>query len=81
MRNEPTLDAYSVWDRIVYMFTCGSLTRESDKLVAISGLAAKMQTFIGGEYLAGMWRGHLAYQLLWQVRRVINDVPRTRPSE
>ncbi len=82
-RMQPQLasNAYKLWGRIVYAYTSGALSRESDKLIAISGIAARMREVIDDEYLAGMWRRHLACQLLWQVRRLEKHVPRTRPLE
>ena len=74
---DPSLNAYTVWTSIVYMYTYGRLSRESDKLVAISGLAATLQTCIGGEYLAGLWKKHLAGQLLWCVGATVQS---TRPQ-
>ncbi|MCJ1418445.1 hypothetical protein MMC32_004793 [Xylographa parallela] len=81
MQTQIASNAYKLWGRIVYAYTSGALSRESDKLIAISGIAARMREVVDDEYLAGMWRRHLAYQLLWQVRRLEKHVPRTRPLE
>jgi hypothetical protein len=76
---------FSMWNSIVYNYSSGALSHEEDKLIAISGLASVIQedpgTEDGGGYIAGMWRNHLASQLLWQVRRLEKPVPRTRPVE
>jgi len=82
-RMQPQLasNAYRLWSRIVYGYTGGALSYESDKLIGISGIAARMQDVINDEYLAGMWRRHLACQLLWQVYRLEKHVPRTRSLE
>ena len=52
---------------VVSKYTYRRLTYRSDKLVAISALARHVhETFGSGvEYLAGLWRVHLPYQLLW----------------
>jgi len=81
MAPDSSLDPFNVWDMIVGRYTSGALTHESDKLIAIAGLAAKMENEIGGQYLAGMWRNHLAYQLLWQARGQTATTSRTRPPE
>ncbi|MCJ1403056.1 hypothetical protein MMC11_006279 [Xylographa trunciseda] len=81
MQTQLASNAFKLWGRIVYAYTSGALSRESDKLIAISGIAARMREIIDDEYLAGMWRRHLAHQLLWQVRRLEKHVPRTRPLE
>lgn len=53
------------WASIVGKYSVTSLTKGEDKLVAISGIAKRMQGFLNDEYLAGMWRRNLAPQLLW----------------
>lgn len=78
MMAAPTLDAFSVWSRIVGRYTTGQLTYQTDKLVALSGLAVEMHKHIQSQYLAGMWRKHLAYQLLWKVREIQWVVNRSR---
>lgn len=78
---DPSADAFSIWDKIVREYTSGQLSYQKDKLVAVGGLAARVEEEIGSEYLAGLWRTHLAFQLLWQVYRLRWDTPRSRPSE
>ncbi|KAL9592021.1 MAG: hypothetical protein Q9179_007137 [Wetmoreana sp. 5 TL-2023] len=68
-RSSPNLHAYHVWKKIVTAYTAGELTVASDKLVAISGLAKNMQISLQDEYLAGLWKGTLASDLLWKVNR------------
>ena len=80
MAVDPTLDAFSVWDRIVERYTIGQLTYSTDKLVALSGIAAEMHKHTQCQYLAGVWRKHLAYQLLWEVRGIQWLVSRTCPK-
>ena len=47
-----------------------SLTFESDKLPALSGMARQMQRYLNNsgknEYLAGLWRGNLLSDLCWE---------------
>ncbi|KAK8069408.1 hypothetical protein PG994_006024 [Apiospora phragmitis] len=61
----PSLNGFSLWLEIVRQYSKGQLTYSEDKLVAISGLASRMHKHIQTGYLAGLWRKHLAYQLLW----------------
>ena len=63
------------WHAAVEIYTAGDLTFQSDKLVAISGLASQMQHFWSRancpspvHYLAGLWRPRLEYSLLWHAR-------------
>ena len=67
------------WPEIVTAYTRGKLTRADDKLVAISGLAKRLQSMTGDEYLAGLWRSSLPYELTWQVDSSLNE-PRVRPT-
>ncbi|KAL3423491.1 heterokaryon incompatibility protein [Phlyctema vagabunda] len=76
----PDMDAFGLWDLIVSTYSTGKLTYSADKLVALSGLAARMQKHTGAQYLAGMWRTHLAYQLLWTVSGIQWVVSRSRPE-
>jgi hypothetical protein len=58
---------YSLWDEIVIHYTHAQLTVSSDKLMALSGIAKEVQTMIGDEYKAGIWRQHIIHQLLWGI--------------
>ncbi|OBS23285.1 hypothetical protein FPOA_03837 [Fusarium poae] len=58
------------WAAIVRRYTDRYLTVESDKLPAIGGLAARVfnEQILndpGEEYLAGLWRGNLLWDLVW----------------
>jgi hypothetical protein len=75
------LNAYSYWDWLVEDFSLGRLTYATDKLVALSAIASEMQQHLGSQYLAGLWRAHLPYQLLWEVRGVQWLAQSSRPSE
>jgi hypothetical protein len=60
---------YRQWDNVVMAYTKCNLTEEQDKLIAISGLAESFRTKTKDEYLAGLWRRVLPYQLLWRVKQ------------
>jgi len=57
---------YREWDNIVAAYTQPRLTQDIDKLVAISGIAQVFQTKTADDYLAGLWKRSLPYQLLWR---------------
>ena len=64
-------DWLKVWDKIVYNYSPGRLTVPTDKLVAISGLAQRIQQlshWSPSDYLAGLWRQGLPRNLLWETR-------------
>jgi hypothetical protein len=41
------------------------ITKPPDKILAISGVAKALQSHIGSDYLAGLWRDNLINDLLW----------------
>lgn len=51
---------------LVESYSHRSLTFNSDKLPAFSGIIERLHPFIGGRYLAGLWAKDLAEGLLWQ---------------
>lgn len=77
------IDIIQSWHSIVSMYTSTSLTRESDKLPALSGLAKAM---LGNErkdeYFAGLWKSSLKYDLLWRLSSsaVLKPKPYRAPS-
>lgn len=56
---------HDLWSNTVAAYTRCQLTYQTDKLIAISGLAKDMARLVNDEYLAGLWRRHLPYHLLW----------------
>jgi hypothetical protein len=60
-------ERYDIWLDIVTIYSRLKLTKPSDKLPALFGLAAWFNSSIQSEYLAGIWRGDIARALLWQV--------------
>ena len=63
-----------LWSRVVERFSVCELSHTTkDKLVALSGLA---KTFaLPKNYLAGLWRQDLAYQLLWRAPGLAKRAP------
>jgi len=58
-------DLYEYWGRVVRSFTLSRLTKEKDKLPAISGLARRLAPVLSDDYVAGLWRNRLSHELLW----------------
>ncbi|KAK3385727.1 heterokaryon incompatibility protein-domain-containing protein [Podospora didyma] len=59
---------YTLWADIVKPYSKGELTKSSDKLVALSGIAQHMvmKGNMGDDvYVAGLWLRHLAAEVLW----------------
>jgi hypothetical protein len=59
-------DVHTRWLRAVELYSSRKLTYETDKLPAISGLAAAVATIRARDvYLAGLWKDDLIRGLLW----------------
>ena len=65
--SDPDLLYRGLWYEIVAKYSGTNLTKGEDKLVAISGIAKRIQGLLDDEYLAGLWRKNLPFQLLWTV--------------
>jgi hypothetical protein len=58
-RFSPQTGAFALWMRLIRQFSRRSLTFPSDKLPAISGLAAIMAAKTRSKYMAGLWEDDL----------------------
>lgn len=68
------------WRETVWAYTARKLTRYTDKLPALSGLAKTVRANTGDWYLTGIWAADLLDGLSWEA--VPGDVvPITRPTE
>ncbi|KAI6362793.1 hypothetical protein MCOR25_006115 [Pyricularia grisea] len=57
----------ALWNQIVSIYCRAQLTKPTDRLVALSGLAkAFSQKLPQDKYLAGMWQSNLRLDLLWK---------------
>ena len=61
---------YQSWGLMVEQFTRRQLTRSSDRLAALAGLATEFSRATGDQYLAGIWTKYLWRELLWHVSSV-----------
>lgn len=64
------------WAELVELYSGCQLTRVSDKLVALSGLANHLQDKVDDVYISGLWRKDICQQLCWEPRFLSNS-PRT----
>ena len=56
-----------LWLDLVKEYAECSLTRDEDKLIAISGLAQRMKALNNNiPYIAGLWERNILHQLLWR---------------
>lgn len=68
LKEEHRCAAYDDWLNMVRHCNTLALTRESDRLAVLAGIASVMSAHIGSEYVAGLWRRRLASQLLWYIQ-------------
>ncbi|KAH7418998.1 heterokaryon incompatibility protein-domain-containing protein [Cadophora sp. MPI-SDFR-AT-0126] len=55
-----------IWREIVRSYSVRKLTNMSDKLAALSGIAALMKNKTGDMYAGGLWKASLPFDLLWR---------------
>lgn len=68
---------YKIWYDLVSSYTSRDLTKSSDKLPAIAGLAAAIHEIAQDSYFAGHWRVELERSLFW---RTDQDVVSPEPA-
>lgn len=59
------------WLKLVEAYSRRALTRDTDKLPAIGGLAKVLGTFLPDGYAAGIWYGNFFGGLCWTRKRVV----------
>jgi hypothetical protein len=67
---------HCAWYDIVEIYSIRALTRESDRLIALTGIASFIAASTGGKFLAGTWKSTLLLNLLWNVK---SNPPEPRP--
>ncbi|PMD51473.1 HET-domain-containing protein [Hyaloscypha bicolor E] len=65
LQNEILVERFDGWRRMLGSYLLRRLTYPTDRLPALSGLAKRMQSTGGGQYLAGLWRDDIFHELLW----------------
>ncbi|KAL1883332.1 hypothetical protein Daus18300_000390 [Diaporthe australafricana] len=58
------------WPDIVKQYTWCSLTKVSDKLVAIAGIAQTLSPIVKDQYVAGLWAKSLPESLAWKADKL-----------
>lgn len=56
---------HQLWFGIVSQDSTCQMTQASDKLIALAGLASRVQSHISDQYLAGLWQKSLCFDLMW----------------
>jgi hypothetical protein len=65
---KPILDILWCWEQIVRSYSEKSITKEEDRLSALSGIAKRFQSVRNSRYLAGLWEDNLIGDLCWMVK-------------
>ncbi|RSL47526.1 hypothetical protein CEP54_013365 [Fusarium duplospermum] len=68
------------WHTLVDEFSNRSLTFPEDRLPAIGGIAERFGLQSENQYLAGIWRLHLPWGLLWIVDTFAEKTPQPQPQ-
>jgi len=84
-RSSNSVDLYDEWERTVSRYSQCALTFESDKFVALAGLAQRTCQQLGVQHtdnLAGIWRANMPTGLLWRTipyarrrKRILDRAP------
>ncbi|KAF7918450.1 uncharacterized protein EAE98_009693 [Botrytis deweyae] len=64
------------WFKLMETYSECRLTYQTDKLIAISAIARRFETYFNDDYMAGMWRQSLENDLVWYV-----SFPKREPSQ
>lgn len=65
----PHCDPMRLWARIIENYTERAMTFEKNRVVALSGVASRMQSFRLGDYMAGLFFQDMPGCFLWSVQR------------
>jgi len=57
---------YWDWYELIENYSARAITKEDDRLPALSGLASTLAIAKAAEYVAGLWVEHLPWGLLWR---------------
>jgi hypothetical protein len=67
---------HDTWNWILRYYTRTTLTNETDRQIALSGIVTMLSTLFNrdiSDFIGGIWRPCLPYQLLWYVEGPCND--------
>lgn len=69
------------WNKIVFQYSQAHLTKEKDKLPALSGIARRLCEESKDRYLAGLWRRTIEKELFWRSKHpALRRPPYRAPS-
>jgi hypothetical protein len=59
------LSHFDLWIKIIENYSCRALTKATDSLPALSGIASEFHRATGDTYVAGLWKGDMLRGLCW----------------
>jgi hypothetical protein len=63
-----TIQLYKTWRFVVEDYTKRKLSLDSDRLLAVGGIAREISHMTGIEYMAGLWKNNVLHDLMWHAR-------------
>jgi len=63
-----------IWVYLVEIFGRCSITKPEDRLIAIAGVAKSLQPLLDDEYLAGLWKKDLPWNLTWSLSNIESEL-------
>lgn len=64
------IEFHNSWFETVERYSPRKLTQHTDKIFALAGVADIVQEFVKIKFLAGIWKEHIVFNLLWTIRGV-----------
>jgi hypothetical protein len=64
------------WTKVLRLYTRTELTKESDRIVAMSGIVDTLSNIFDlncTDFVMGLWKSRLPYQLLWYAEGIYNE--------
>ncbi|OAL46681.1 HET-domain-containing protein, partial [Pyrenochaeta sp. DS3sAY3a] len=58
-------ELYGSWSQLLSYYSECELSFETDRLIAINGIAQRLAQVTGDSFICGLWKQHLIPQLLW----------------
>ncbi|KAK0666983.1 heterokaryon incompatibility protein-domain-containing protein, partial [Cercophora samala] len=74
----PGQELFHAWKPIIRAYSSCALTKSSDKLIALHGIASRIKDVLKASYSAGLFSTNLESQLLW---KVLENEKATRPDQ
>jgi hypothetical protein len=62
------------WNEITQIYGRCSITKPEDRLIAVAGFAKSIQPVVEDDYLAGLWKKTIPYNLTWCLFGVVGEL-------